>query len=169
MLAALDNTDLLEQMEDDGKHSNSSDRINPEKVAEGQNKEVPTPLKGEKSLKRHSTDTTDMDIDVTTKKPRVSIQSKEIVDREQDDEQSINKGKGTIVEEEHNDRSQTVSNSERSSSHLAMVEANKEPSIIFQMFALDQAESSQFHSKEELVKDFTDERNKSTNENYKLV
>lgn len=88
---------------------------------------------------------------------------------EQDDEQSINKGKGTVVEEEHNDQSQTVSNSERSSSHLDMVEANKEPTIMSQRFELDHAESSQFHSKEELVKDFTDERNKSTNENYKLM
>ena len=66
---------------------------------------------------------------------------------EEDDEQSINKGKGTIVEEEHNDQSQTMSNSERYSSHLAMVKTNKEPAIMFQRFTLDQAESSQFHSK----------------------
>ena len=52
---------------------------------------------------------------------------------------------------------------------MATVESNKEPAIIFQNFALDQAESSQFHSKEELVKDLTDERNKSTNANYKLM
>ena len=83
-----------------------------------------------------------MEIDITTKKPRVYVQSKEIVDLEEDDEQSINKGKGAIVEEEHNDQSQTVSNSERSSSHLAMVEANKEAAIMFQRFALDQPESS---------------------------
>ena len=44
-----------------------------------------------------------MEIDITTNKPRVSVQSKEIVDLEEDDEESINKGKGTIVEEEHND------------------------------------------------------------------
>ena len=66
-----------------------------------------------------------MEIDITTKKPRVSIQSKEIVDLEEDDEESMNKGKGTIVEEPHNDQSQTMSNSKRSSSHLAMVETNK--------------------------------------------
>ena len=48
-----------------------------------------------------------MDIDITTKKPEVSTQGKEIVDLEEDDEESINKGKGTIVEEEHNDQSQT--------------------------------------------------------------
>ena len=164
VLATLANTDLLEKMGDDDIHSSSSDRINLDIVAE-----VPTPLKGEKSLKGHSIDTVDMEIDITTKKPRVFVQSKEIVDLEEDDKQSISKGKGTIVEEEHNDQSQAVSNSEKSSSHLAMVETNKEPSIMFQRFTLDQAETSQFHSKEELVKDFIDKRNKSTNENYKLM
>ena len=34
---------------------------------------------------------------------------------------------------------------------------------------MDQAESSQLHSKVDLLKDFTDERNKSLNENYKLM
>ena len=34
---------------------------------------------------------------------------------------------------------------------------------------MNQAKSSQFHSKEDLVKDFTEERNKSANENYKLM
>ena len=41
--------------------------------------------------------------------------------------------------------------------------------MMIQRFTLDQAKSSWFHSKEELVKDFTDERNKSLNENYKLM
>ena len=44
-----------------------------------------------------------MVIDITTKKPRVSAKAKEVVDLEEDDEDSINKGKGTILEEEHND------------------------------------------------------------------
>ena len=88
---------------------------------------------------------------------------------DEDDEGSINKGKGTIVEEEQNDQSQSVSKSERSSSHLALVESSKEPSMMIQKFTLDQAESSQFHSKEDLVKDFTKERNKSINESYKLM
>ena len=75
MLAALANTDLLEQTE------------------------VPTPLKIEKSLKRNSIDTMDMDQDVARKRPRMSEPSKEIVDIEDDDERSINKEKATIVEE----------------------------------------------------------------------
>ena len=86
-----------------------------------------------------------MDIDITTKKPRVSTQGKEVVDLEEDDEESINKGKGTIVEEEHNDQSQTIYNSERSSSHLSLMETNKEPTIMFLKFTLDRVEFSQFH------------------------
>ena len=126
-------------------------------------------LKWEEFFERHSTDIADMEINITTKKPRVFVQSKEIVDLEEDDEESINKGRFTIVEEEHNDRSQSMSNSERSTSQLDMVETNKEHVIMFQKFTLDQAKSSQFHSKEELVKHFTKERNKSANENYKLM
>ena len=61
---------------------------------------MPTPLKAKKSLKRHSADTMEMDEDVATKRPRISEQSKEIVDIEDDDERSINKVKTTIVEEE---------------------------------------------------------------------
>ena len=53
--------------------------------------------------------------------------------------------------------------------NLAMVESIQEPTIIFQKFALDEVETSQLCSKEELVKDFTNERNKSTNDNYKLM
>ena len=40
---------------------------------------------------------------------------------------------------------------------------------MFQKFTMDLAGSSQFHSKEELIKNFTKERNKSANENYKLM
>ena len=34
---------------------------------------------------------------------------------------------------------------------------------------MDQAESSQYHSRDDLVKDFLEERNKSIDENYKLL
>ena len=110
-----------------------------------------------------------MDVDVSTKKPKISIQDQEIVDLENDDERSINKGKATIVEEESNDQSQSVSDTERLTSHLAMMETIEKPAITFQRFALDEADTSQFHSREELLKDFTDERNKSAQDNYKLM
>ena len=169
VLIALANIDLLEPIEEGDRNSSSSERNNPNKATKNQQAEVPTPLKGDKSLKRHSTDTVDMDVDVATKKPRIFIQDREIVDLEDDDERSINKGKATIVEEEPNEHSQSMSNTKRLTSHLAMVETIEEPAITFQRFALDEAETSQFHSREELVRDFTNERNKSTNDNYKLM
>ena len=79
-LVALANTDLLEQIEDGDRNNSSSERNNPDKAIKDEEVEVPTPLKGEKSLKRHSTDTVDMDVDVARKKPRISIQDREIVD-----------------------------------------------------------------------------------------
>ena len=169
VLVALANSDFLEQVEDNGSNGSGSNMMNLDKDATEQRTEVPTPLKGEKSLKRHSTDTIDIEIDVSNKKARTFAQPIEVVSINEDDEGSINKGKGTIVEEEQNDQSQSVSKSERSSSHLALVESSKEPTMMIQRFTLHQAESSQFHSKEDLVKDFTEERNKSINENYKLM
>ena len=59
-------------MGDDDNNDSNSERINIDKVVEAQETEVPTPLKGQKSLKRHSIDTVDMEIDITTKKPRIS-------------------------------------------------------------------------------------------------
>ena len=105
VLVALDNTDMLEQIEDGDRNISSSERNNPNKAIKDQEVEVPTPLKGEKSLKRHSIDTADMDVDVASRRPRISIQDNEIVDIEDNDEGSINKGKGAIVEEEHSDQS----------------------------------------------------------------
>ena len=40
---------------------------------------------------------------------------------------------------------------------------------MFQKFSLNRVEYSQFHSREDLVKDFIEERNRSSNENYKLM
>ena len=76
VLVALANTDLLEQIEHGDRNNSSSERSNPGTATKNQEAEVPTPLKGEKSLKRHSIDTIDMDVDVVTKKPRMSMQDK---------------------------------------------------------------------------------------------
>ena len=62
-----------------------------------------------------------------------------------------------------------MSNTERMIADLDVVESIQELAIIFQKFALDEAETSKFFSKEESVKDFTNERNKSANDNYKLM
>lgn len=99
VLVSLANTDLFEQIEVGNGSSNNSDRRSQGKATYKQTK-VTTPLKAEKSLKRQSIDTMDMDEDETTKRPRMPKPSKEIVDIEDDDERSINKGKTTIVEDE---------------------------------------------------------------------
>ena len=41
--------------------------------------------------------------------------------------------------------------------------------MVLQRFTLNEAKTLQVSSQEELVKDFTNERNKSTNDNYKLM
>ena len=51
---------------------------------------IPTPFKDEISLKRPITEMTDMEVDVTTKNPRISNQDKEIVTLDKDEEDSIN-------------------------------------------------------------------------------
>ena len=99
VLAALANTDLLGQIEIGNGSSSNGDRSNQEKAIVKQT-EIPTPLKTEKSFKRHSANTMEVDEDASTKRPRLSESSKEIVDIEDDDDRSINKGKATNVEEE---------------------------------------------------------------------
>ena len=123
VLVALANTDLLEQLEVGDRNNSNSERNNTDEAVKNNHVEVPTPLKGEKSLKRPSTDTDDMDVDLVTKKPRMSMKDKEIVDIDDDDERSINKGKATVVEEEPHDQSPSVSNIERTFTNLVMVES----------------------------------------------
>ena len=55
---------------------------------------IPTPFKDERSLKRPITEMTNMEVDVTAKKPRISNQGKEIVTLEDDEEESINQIQG---------------------------------------------------------------------------
>ena len=61
---------------------------------------VITPFKGERTLKRPTTEVTNMDIDIATKNPKISIQGKEIVDLDNDDEESINQIKGIQITKE---------------------------------------------------------------------
>ena len=74
-------------------------------------------------MKRHSLDTMDMDEYVATKRLEISKQNKEIVDIEDDDGRSINKGKVIIVEEESQGQSQSVSNTERTITNPTIVES----------------------------------------------
>ena len=96
VLVALANIDLLEQVELANGSNKNGDQSNQNQIANKQT-EIPTPLKAEKSVKRQSADT--MEVDASTKRPRLSESSKEIVDIEDDDDRSINKGKATIIQE----------------------------------------------------------------------
>ena len=58
---------------------------------------IPTPFKDERYLKRPITKMIDMEVDVTTKKPRISNQGREIVTLEDDEEESINHIQGFPV------------------------------------------------------------------------
>ena len=99
VLFALANIDLLEQVEFGNGSSSNGDQSNQNQTVIKQTK-IPTPLKAEESLKRQSADIMEVDEDASIKRPRLSESSKEIVDIEDDDDRSINKGKATIVEEE---------------------------------------------------------------------
>jgi hypothetical protein len=66
----------------------------------------------------------EVDEDAYTKRPRLFESRKEIVDIEDHDDRSINKGKATIVEEESQEQSQSVSNTKRTVSNPAIVESS---------------------------------------------
>ena len=168
VLATLANSDLLEQVELGNGSNNNGDKSNQNQAIIKQT-EIPTPLKAKKSLKRKSIDTMEVDEDAYTKRPKLSESSKEIVDIEDDDDRSINKGKTTIVEEESQEQSQLGSNTERTVSNPTIVGSSQASAMILQRFTLNEVETSQASSQEDLVKNFTIERNKSTNNNYRLM
>ena len=72
----------------------------------------------------------ELDEDASTKRPRLFESSKENVDIEDDDDRSINKGKDTIVEEESQEQSQSVSNTERTVSNPAIVGSSQASAMI---------------------------------------
>ena len=109
------------------------------------------------------------DENTSTKRPRLSELGKEIVDIEDDDDRSINKGKPTIVEEESQEQSQSVSNTERTVSNPTIAGGSQVSAMILQRYTSNEEETSQTPLQEDLVLNFTEERNKSANENYRLM
>lgn len=73
------------------------------------------------------------------------------------------------MEEESQEQSQSVSNTERIISNPAMAGSSQMSSMILQRYISNEEETSQIPSQEDLVKDFTEERNKSSNYNYRLM
>ena len=99
---------------------------------------IHTPSKDEISLKIPITEMTNMDVDVTAKKPRISHQGKEIVTLEDDEEEFINQIQGFPIQEEpsHSKEvshtvshsvSHSISNSERTISQIVLTEQSSKP------------------------------------------
>ena len=99
VLSSLANSNLLEQIEYGNGSSNNQNQSTQDQRPIKQ-AHIPTLFKAEKSLKRPSADTMEVDENTSVKKPRLVEAGEEIVEIEDDDDRSINKGKTTIVEEE---------------------------------------------------------------------
>ena len=88
---------------------------------------------------------------------------------EDDEVRSTNKDNTTIVEEELQEQSKLVSNTEKAISNPIMAESSQMSAMILQKYISSEEEISKIPSQEELVKDFIEERNKSVNENYRIM
>ena len=89
-----------------------------------------------------------------------------------DEEESINQIQGFPIEEECSHSkgvSHSVSTSERTISQVVLTEQKSKPTMDVQQFTFDQAKSSLYHSKQDMVKKFLEERNLSLEENFKLM
>jgi hypothetical protein len=62
-----------------------------------------------------------------------------------------------------------VSNTDRTITNPTIVKISYDPAMVLERFTLSETETSQVSSQEELVKYFTNERNKLANDNYKLM
>ena len=85
VLAALANTDLLEQIELGNGSSNNRNQSTQDQQPIKQT-QIPTPLKAEKSLKRPSVNTMEVDENTSIKRPRLAEAGEEIVEIEDDDD-----------------------------------------------------------------------------------
>ena len=133
VLAALANTNLLEQIEC-GNGSSNNQNQNTQDQQPIKQAQIPTPFKVEKSLKRPSADTMEVGENTSVKKPRLAEVGEEIVEIEDDDDRSINKGKTTIVEEESQGQSQSVSNTEKTISNPAIAESSQMSAMVLQKY-----------------------------------
>lgn len=131
---------------------------------------ISPPFKDERSLKRPITEVTIMEVDV-----RVSSQGREIVTLEYGEEESINQIQGFPIQEEpsHSKEvsdlvSHSISSSERTISQIVLTEQSLNPAMDVQQYTFD-AKTSLYDSKQDMVKKFSEERNLSSEENFKLM
>ena len=110
----------------------------------------------------------EIDQSISTKKPKL-VEIEEIVEIEDDEVRSTNKNNTTIVEEELQEQSKSVFNTEKIISNPTMAKSSQMSATIVQKYVSSEEETSKIPSQEVLVKDFTDKRNKAVDENYKIM
>ena len=83
---------------------------------------IPTPHKGEKSLKIQFVDTTNMEVDTPSKRAKTSSHRVHIISLYEDNDQgSINQGTPVLITEEKEDQSQVPSKNDKSTSQMLTV------------------------------------------------
>lgn len=170
LLAALANSDFLEPIIGIEFTDNTSETQGMYNTIVVQGTEIPTLHKGEKSLKRQSADTADMEVDIPSKRAKISSNHVHIISLDEDNDQgSINQETIVIITEEKEDQSQVPSKTNELASQMLTEQPTPGPAMLVQSFKIDEAKSSQYHSRDDLVKDFLEERNKYVDENYKLL
>lgn len=101
LFAALANCDFLEPITSIDFTDNTSNVEEVDKATIAHGTKIPTPHKGEKSLKRQSADTTEMEVDAPSKRAKTSSNHVHIISLDEDDDQgSINQGTTVLITKE---------------------------------------------------------------------
>ena len=114
-MVALANCDFLEPITDIEFIDNTSNTVEIYKATIAHGTKIPTPHKGEKSLKRQSADTTEMEVDTPSKRAKTSSHHVHIISLDENNDQgSINQGTTVLITEEKEDQSQVPSKTHES-------------------------------------------------------
>ena len=140
---------------------------------------VPTPFKGEVSLKRSAQEMSTEQRSSANKKSKLFGHEKEVISLADDEETSTNQVKGTLIEEEtgqnvdspQSDSQRTLSQHQISKGieKVVAIDVDQEPLINLQHITYDPVGTSGYKSKEDLIKEFLDERSVASKESYELV
>jgi hypothetical protein len=122
LLAALTNYDFLEPIIDIEFSDNTSNPMEMDKATIAHGTKIPGPHKGEKSLKRQSADTAEMDVDTPSKRDKTSSHHVHIIYLDENDYQgSINQGTIVLITEEREDQSQDPLKTDKSTSQMLTI------------------------------------------------
>ena len=96
-------------------------------------------------MKRPYVDVMEVDQSTSAKKPKL-VKMEEIVEIEDDEVRSTNKDNTTIIEEEAQEQSKSVSNTEKTISNPIMVESSQMSAMIVQKYVSSEEETSKIPS-----------------------